>query len=377
MYSDPNFELDSPPPRSQFRRPWSPEAFLSGPDGGVWRNVYMNTISDQAHSVSLQGTSSSRRQQRREASDVSVEALDLADYATTLRIRQAEDPYPPFPSRLAQPRPHYPHSLPYIPQLATSGDSIATHPPSLISQGPTASFLGTHNTPSSSPPSHARRATRRPYSLPPASQTLSHSARSRLDNQPRYPPQGQDPYVVDTDIHPSDEIDVSNFPKWSRGWYNNTHNSHLPAQHDDIYSPIPASVFGSSKSKSAFNPGFPYDVPPPFSSVGHESSRNLLPWSMDPPEYGPPLNPILKEERLRMLEREFGSKGRNKDIGICDDDGKPKVGAVDGKGNLVTSAPRRRTFVRVLEIVLAAGACIPAIYASLVGFIFSSPFYLF
>ena len=98
---------------------------------------------------------------------------------------------------------------------------------------------------------------------------------------------------------------------------------------------------------------------------------------MDPPEYGPPLNPILKEERLRMLEREFGSKGMNKGVGIYDDDGKPKVGSVDGKGNLVTSAPGRRIFVRVLEIVLAAGACIPAIYASLVGLVFSSLLCLF
>src|SRR5258708_6498917 len=128
MYSNPNLELESHPPRSQFRRPWSPEAFQSGPDGGAWRNVHMGGLLDQAHSQSLQGMSSSRRQQRQEGSDVSVEALDLADYSRTLRTRQAEDPYPPFPSgsHVAQPQPHYPPSaFPYIRQLATSRDSIA------------------------------------------------------------------------------------------------------------------------------------------------------------------------------------------------------------------------------------------------------------
>jgi hypothetical protein len=74
---------------------------------------------------------------------------------------------------------------------------------------------------------------------------------------------------------------------------------------------------------------------------------------------------------MRMLEREFGSKGKkgkNRDAGFFDDDdGKPQVGAIDEKGNLVTSGPKRRIFVRVLQVVLAAGACIPAIYASLVS----------
>ncbi len=92
---------------------------------------------------------------------------------------------------------------------------------------------------------------------------------------------------------------------------------------------------------------------------------------MDPPEYGTPLDPMLKEERMRMLEREFGSKGnkgKSKDSGrgLVDGDGKPLVGTVDSKGHLVTSGPKRRILIRVLELILAVGACIPAIYAAVV-----------
>jgi len=170
----------------------------------------MNAQSDRGHHSS-QGTSSGRMQQRREASDVSVEALDLADskgatdrgsvssFSNT--SRSAESPLP---------------AIPYIPQLATSKDSIAMHPPSLVSPGPTFSSFGTHHTSSSSAPSYARRVARRPYSLPPTPNNSSHgrSSRGRPGYQHRQSRQG--PYIVDPDVHPStDEVDVSNFPKWS------------------------------------------------------------------------------------------------------------------------------------------------------------------
>ena len=96
-----------------------------------------------------------------------------------------------------------------------------------------------------------------------------------------------------------------------------------------------------------------------------------MPWSNDPPEYGPPLDPMLKEERMRMLEREFGSKGKGKGksdgLALVDDEGKPLVGTVDPKGYLVTTGPKRRVFVRTLQIILAAGASVPAIYAAVVS----------
>jgi len=180
----------------------------------------------------------------------------------------------------------------------------------------------------------------------------------------------------------ADEIDISNFPKWSRGWYNSNNSKSRPEP--DIYTPLPTSHLNSAKKQSPFDPGYvhdsygtynsdpynAYDLPPPLSSLGGDS-RDMLPWSNDPPEYGPPLDPMLKEERMRMLEREFGNNGKKKgkDLGksLVDEDGKPLVGTVDEKGNLVTSGPKRRIAFRALQIILAIGACIPAIYAAVVS----------
>ncbi|KAF9532196.1 hypothetical protein CPB83DRAFT_663689 [Crepidotus variabilis] len=424
MFSNRN-SLDSPPPHSQFRRPWSPDAYEDAIPGntsyGRWQNSQMeHTLSDQGHqSGSQPGTSSGHRQQqyqqqrRREASEVSVEALDLADYAKTLRARQTEDPYPPFPSQFHQPerepQAHYPpSSFPntYLPQLAHSRDSLAMHPPSLVSRGPTLSSATTNHTGSSSAPSFAQRAARRPYSLPATPKNSSQGSHSsRGQGGPRQSPlhrPGQlhpsgvgGPYIVDPTLNPSsDEIDISNFPKWSRGWYTNNSNPHLHSSTkkfgdmDDMYNALPqANLNGNSTSKkhmSPFDPGYvhnshgtytnstldPYDVPPPL-SAGHDSTRDLLPWGSEPPEYGAPIDPLTKEERYRMLEREYGGtgksgKGKDKDSGwgLVDEDGKPLVGTIDEKGSLVTSGPKRRIAVRVMQFFFTVGACIPAIYAA-------------
>ncbi|KAF9265540.1 hypothetical protein L218DRAFT_824356, partial [Marasmius fiardii PR-910] len=72
-----------------------------------------------------------------------------------------------------------------------------------------------------------------------------------------------------------------------------------------------------------------------------------------------------------MLEREFGpnsaSSQRNQDPNspfLYDDDGKPLVGSVSPSGYIVTQGPKKRLFVRVLEVAFAAVAAIPAIYAA-------------
>lgn len=381
MFSDPN--LDAPPPRSQFRRPWSPEPYdVDSSPYNRWDDTQYHVQSDQVH----HGITP-HPQRRREASEVSVEALDLADYARTLRTRQAEDPYPAFPSQIQQQAHYPPSSFPPIPQLTRSRDSLAPHPPSLVSHG-TLSSNGTHHTSASLAPSRARHATRRPFSLPatPHNSSQASSSRVRLEHAQRGPP-----YIMDPTVNfSSDEIDISNFPKWSRGWYNSANSSarHNPPD-TDIYTPLPTSHLNSTKKKSPFDPGYvhdprsanpyntynsdpydPYDPPPPLSSLGGDS-RNTLPWSNDPPEYGPPLDSMLKEERMRMLEREFGSTGKktNKDQGkaLVDDDGKPLVGTIDEKGNLVTSGPKRRAVFRALQVILSIGACIPAIYAAVVS----------
>ncbi|KAF9053048.1 hypothetical protein BJ165DRAFT_1400404 [Panaeolus papilionaceus] len=380
IYSDPIY--DTPPPTSQFRRrPWSPEpVYPSGNNNALGAEHYHTTDDLIPHS---------HLRPRREASDVSVEALDLADYARTLRARQAEDPYPAFPSQLRQVQ-YPPSSYPARPQLAGSRDSLEQHPPSLVSRGPTLSSTSTHHTLSSNPPSQGRRTTRRPFSLP--NTPVASQASSSRGHLP--PSSYKTPRIFEAGAQhaSSDEIDISSFPKWSRGWYdsnNSTPKYNTPASGqskfdpNDMYTPIPMSRLDSSKgkAKSPFDPGYvhnaldnfgydsydPYDPPPPLSSLGHESSRNLLPWSTDPPEYGPPLDPLLKEERIRMLEREFGNNPKKKDKNAnpwVDEEGKPLVGTVDKNGNLVTVGPKKRIFVRTLQIVLALGAAIPAIYAA-------------
>lgn len=153
----------------------------------------------------------------------------------------------------------------------------------------------------------------------------------------------------------------------------------MPSSPPDIYTPLPTSHFDSMKQQSPFDPGYvhkerfsgsdPYSYAPT-SSLGHDSTRDLLPWSNDVLDYGPPVDPSLKEERMRMLEREFGPKAKGKareDDKFIDENGKPLVGTVDEKGNLVTQGPKKRIAIRAFQILMALAASIPAIYAALVS----------
>lgn len=313
MSPPPPFLMYADPLRSQFRRPWSPDYY---------------------------------EQQRREPSDVSVEALDLADYAMTLDTS----------TRLSQSmHPVNTHDSPLIaPSLESSNNIYYTAP---------------------------RNPNFRPFSLPPTASLASHAASC--------PPP---PRIVEqTRIQsPSEEIDISHFPKWSQGWYNNKSNNNMPQNHiadpdADIYTPIPPSSFGLAglHQTSVFDPGYKHDPnasdpylafdtrSPPLYSSAHDSSRDLLPWSNGTPQYDLPLEPALREERMRMLEKEFGNKQTKKDP-LLDQNGKPLVGTVDDQGRLVTVGPKKRVFIRVLQISLALAAAVPSIYAALVSFLLSS-----
>src|SRR4051794_16142557 len=102
----PPIVLDSPPP-SRFRRPWSPEPF--DPSPASHRTIPPNNVYD----YELDPYSPTRR----EPSDISVEALDLADYVHTLRRnRDAGNPYPNF-------YPHHNYSPPDLERLP-SPDSL-------------------------------------------------------------------------------------------------------------------------------------------------------------------------------------------------------------------------------------------------------------
>lgn len=140
------------------------------------------------------------------------------------------------------------------------------------------------------------------------------------------------------------------------------------------------------------------EPPPSFSSA----PRNILPWNDDdkgakagdPPAYGglpnsaSAIDQMVKEERIRMLEREFGvnpttgqpnnrdfngSKMNNKnrkgrdDDAFTDQNGKPLIGTVDSRGYLVTEGPKKRWANRGVQIILAGLAAGPGIYAALVS----------
>ncbi|GLB34761.1 hypothetical protein LshimejAT787_0203260 [Lyophyllum shimeji] len=328
----------SGPHNTQFRRPWSPEPNDPIPPAG----------SSQAPAYDFNPSILPR--QRREGSDVSVEALDLADYSRTLHAQINADPYPVYP-------PFSPSPL----RPLASRDSL--QPSSLVSRGGTTS--------SSARTSFSRTPRHRPFSLPPPSRNTSAGSR-----HPNHFPYRAEPRIQSHDS----EIDISHFPAWSRSWYNSRHSGPTPASPPDIYTPLPASHLNSYNKPSPFDPGYIHRESDnwsdshgyaPASSLGHDSTRNLLPWSNDHLD-DPPIDSVLKEERMRMLEREFGSKAKGKGRAdfeegyFLDENGKPVVGTVDEKGNLVTQGPKKRLAVRTLQILLSLAAGVPSIYAALI-----------
>ena len=101
-----------------------------------------------------------------------------------------------------------------------------------------------------------------------------------------------------------------------------------------------------------------------------DSSRDLLPWIGEPPDYRTPVDPATKEERMRMLQRESGPRANGKDGGGDDPhegpDGRPLAGSVDQSGNLVAEGPKKRVSTRILQLALAFVAGIPSIYVAVV-----------
>ncbi|KAL6305302.1 hypothetical protein BKA93DRAFT_927830 [Sparassis latifolia] len=286
--------LDTPPPRSRYR-PWSPDP--NDPLPSASRHAY-----DDYH----QSVQSLRW--HREPSDVSVEALDLADYAMTLNRNlydnpalefRAHDSYPPSP----------------VTRLLASPESAYT--PSLVS---------------------------------PSAFTHFHSATS-LSNaaQPLREPQ--------TELRGNDsEIDIARFPPFSHAWYGNNKSPNFS-------DPLPAP----GASMSPFDPAFPthaydtnpYNLTPPPSypyDLNSRSSRdpNVLPWSADTPD----VDPNVKEERMRMLEREFGKEGKK------DREDETAVGSVDNKGKLITDGPKKRLAVRLAQLLFSLTATVASIYAA-------------
>ncbi|KAI0780660.1 hypothetical protein BD413DRAFT_8361 [Trametes elegans] len=339
MYS--NYQLESPPPTSRFRRPWSPDPYDPLPSASDPRILG----DDTRH---LDGPGAGRH---REPSDVSVEALDLADYARTLNQNEHYlSQHPPF--QPYDPYPPSPHSL----RPLARTDLLS--PPSLVS----ASASSSHSQSFSS-----RSPMRRPFSPPPP----SFPTRS-LQSYPSYA-YHQEPRIAS----PSSEVDVAQFPSFARGWY----GQDRPGPQHAPLSPTALNARGGEdpQKRSPFDPAYtfehdplrdPYSSPPPTypygSSYGSHSrcsrDQTMVPWGADPPDGGRPVDPETKEERMRMLEREFGGKGGSKEDGEAEQ----TVGSVDERGKLVTDGPKKRLTVRWMQALLALTAAISSIYAALI-----------
>lgn len=314
MYSD--YRLDTPPPNSRFRRPWSPDPH------------------DPFPSARQNQTS------RRESSDVSVEALDLADYARTLRRNPISQPH-------FRPNDPYLHS----PQAIRPFSQESLHSPSLMSPG------GTLSTASSS-----RSPALRPYSLPPLSE-VPHSFNHG------YSPQNETAMPGDyRSPHPQQdqetEVDIGNFPAFSRHWYKDHRplsqsppNPYQSIPRDEGFSPFdpsfPTHNYHSSDKIALSEPGYP------LSSESH--SRTVLPWANEAQDQSMAVHDEVKQERLRMLEREFAGIGKP---GNTEDDN--LIGSADQRGRLITEGPKKRLANRWLQVILTSGAAISVIYASVV-----------
>jgi hypothetical protein len=74
------------------------------------------------------------------------------------------------------------------------------------------------------------------------------------------------------------------------------------------------------------------------------------------------LDPEVKRERIRMLEREFA--GRNVGSGPADDEN--MVGSADNRGKLITQGPKKRLAARCFQALLTLGAAVSLIYIALV-----------
>jgi hypothetical protein len=297
MYARP---LDTPPPPSQFRRPWSPDPYDPLPSTSAPPLTYYNPFP-------------------REPSDVSVEALDLAAYQSTLRPHPYPD-YPPRPTSI-----HPPASRESFPS------------PSLVSDRYTSS--STSHSRNSPAYTSTRTPTRRPFSLPPPTLRSTSPLNRSAHNYPS-------PHIAAADPAVPSEIDISQFPRFSRHWYTN---------------PKPPSPDYDSPTEHYFDPNYhqPYQ-PYPYSPPSTESGRGLLPWTIDPPDYARPVSDHIKEERMRMLQREFG--GNAIDAGHE----APSIGGVDQTGHLITQGPKKRKAVRVAQVLLVLGAGVPSIYGALV-----------
>jgi len=312
MYSTIHPSEESHPLSPPRPRPWSPD-----PRDPVPSLRFLGGHQHQTHDVS----------------EPSIEAFDLADYARTLNHHPFDYPYP-LDNYLSFPPP-------------TRSFSPASQPPSLVSS------RGTRSSHPQSTPSR-RNIDHRLFtpSVPEQSPALT-SVYNYSGGVP-YPHEPPSPLSADSshDVTVPSEIDITHFPSWSHGWYAKEKKWSPIGQ---LHEPSRASFFDPAYP-TARKTGNKYDV---YATASNLSSRDFVPWSnSDTPDYDSPLDPELKQERVRMLEHEFGSTGPGPIK-------QEPIGSVNEKGRLITDGPRKRTAIRVIEVCLALGIAVTLIYAAL------------
>lgn len=332
MYSPTHHSEVSPPPSLSRPRPWSPDPTDPFPS---LRSSQGQFVRSQDHGW----TPAARSYSRHDATDHSVDAVDLADYARALNL-------PTYPSDSA----YDDYSIPPPPRSFSVTSHASLNPPSLVSSRGTLSSRS-HNT---SPLRHTNYRAFPPSTRIPTSSLTQPSVYIPPDNELYSPNILHRP--LDTASSrggiPSSDIDTSQFPAWSRGWYLKEGRS----PKSELQSEASRPPFFDPSYKATGLSGNWHD---PYPATNSSSSRDFVPWSSnDTSNHDVPLDPELKEERIRMLEHEFRSSAEAAK--------EEPVGSVDQKGRLITDGPKKRVAIRAIETVLALGIAFSVIYAALV-----------
>jgi len=329
MYSPTYSSEVSPPPSLSRPRPWSPDPTDPLPPVRSFGGQVVRTSQAYDHGW----TPTTHPYPRHDASEPSIDALDLADYARTLDLH----PIPTDPA-------YDDYSLPPPPRSISVTSRASLNPPSLVSSRGTST--------SQSHTKSSRHINHRSF-LPAIPSSLAQPSVYTPPDNALYSPNILH-HTLDTVSSrggvPNSEIDVSQFPAWSRGWYTKDSKSPKSEARSEASR---APFFDPSYRTTAF-PGNNYDL---YAGTNSTSSRDFVPWSSTDHDF--PLDPELKEERIRMLEHEFRS---NPDTPAKEE----PLGSVDEHGRLITDGPKKRMAIRVVETLFALGIASSLVYAALV-----------
>jgi hypothetical protein len=154
---------------------------------------------------------------------------------------------------------------------------------------------------------------------------------------------------------------VSTFPPWARGWYDrNPVDGTRRKLASPPQSPGEDAIFGPyiHPSQIRSQPELPWNVGT-LPLAGKVAGADLSERADAVPEE-------IKEERMRMLEREFGTNSKRgwKEANPNED---TRIGSVDAKGHLITEGRKKRLTLRWLQAILALVTAGSGIYGALVS----------